>query len=264
MLFRSLDPLIAKYPTLTPYNYCGNNPVVLVDFDGKDFGVRINENEKTIIIVANVYTSSPQAYRQAMAGAKEWKDKKGVVEGYTVSFQINVVPPPPLPTDDEIMKAFPSDNFYRKKFCSKKLVLNKSMLNETRSGMYKSNVGDKAQNDPIGNAYFGTDGYNSTNYAESYLTFDGGQAQSGKYVDMNTHDRFGNLGDNARLVAHEFGHLFGLNDKGGAFFSKGGIMEYNGFNPKSISSSDLKNIVKYVVKAIKEGNVEGKAQVKKG
>lgn len=32
----SLDPLQTKYPFFSPYNFCGNNPVMFVDHDGKE------------------------------------------------------------------------------------------------------------------------------------------------------------------------------------------------------------------------------------
>ena len=34
-IWLSVDPLSDKYPNLTPYAYCANNPVVLVDPDGR-------------------------------------------------------------------------------------------------------------------------------------------------------------------------------------------------------------------------------------
>jgi RHS repeat-associated protein len=34
----SVDPLSDKYPSLSPYNYCAGNPVVMVDPDGMSFG----------------------------------------------------------------------------------------------------------------------------------------------------------------------------------------------------------------------------------
>ncbi len=34
----SVDPLTDKYPSLSGYNYCANNPVMLVDPDGRAFG----------------------------------------------------------------------------------------------------------------------------------------------------------------------------------------------------------------------------------
>lgn len=33
----SVDPLAEKYPGLSPYNYCANNPLKNVDIDGRDF-----------------------------------------------------------------------------------------------------------------------------------------------------------------------------------------------------------------------------------
>jgi len=34
-IWLSVDPMSDKYPSLSPYNYCANNPVILVDPDGK-------------------------------------------------------------------------------------------------------------------------------------------------------------------------------------------------------------------------------------
>ncbi len=35
-IWLSVDPLADKYPSLSPYNYCANNPVMLVDPDGRE------------------------------------------------------------------------------------------------------------------------------------------------------------------------------------------------------------------------------------
>ncbi|MDD2345629.1 MAG: hypothetical protein PHI36_05500 [Bacteroidales bacterium] len=52
------DPLMAKYPSLSPYAFCANNPILFVDYDGRDYGIRVEESDKgnKITIVANVYT----------------------------------------------------------------------------------------------------------------------------------------------------------------------------------------------------------------
>jgi RHS repeat-associated protein len=36
-IWLSVDPMSDKYPNLTPYAYCANNPVILVDPDGREF-----------------------------------------------------------------------------------------------------------------------------------------------------------------------------------------------------------------------------------
>ncbi len=53
----SVDPLADKYPHLTSYHYCANNPIMLVDPDGRDpifmrknFGVSFEKSE----MMANV------------------------------------------------------------------------------------------------------------------------------------------------------------------------------------------------------------------
>ena len=39
----SIDPMADKYPSLSPYNYCADNPVVLVDPDGRDIDPKSRE-----------------------------------------------------------------------------------------------------------------------------------------------------------------------------------------------------------------------------
>ena len=37
-MWLSTDPMSDKYPSLTPYNYCANNPIKLIDPNGEEFG----------------------------------------------------------------------------------------------------------------------------------------------------------------------------------------------------------------------------------
>jgi RHS repeat-associated protein len=51
--FLSIDPLYANYPQLTPYNYAGNSPIVLLDNDGKKITIYYTDDEgkqQTIVV----------------------------------------------------------------------------------------------------------------------------------------------------------------------------------------------------------------------
>ncbi len=45
-IWLSVDPMSDKYPSMSPYNYCANNPVILVDPDGREF---VTERDKKIV-----------------------------------------------------------------------------------------------------------------------------------------------------------------------------------------------------------------------
>ena len=46
-IWNSTDPMSDKYPSLTPYNYCANNPVKLIDPNGEDIW-EINQEGKIL------------------------------------------------------------------------------------------------------------------------------------------------------------------------------------------------------------------------
>jgi RHS repeat-associated protein len=45
-IWLSVDPMSDKYPSMSPYNYCANNPVILVDPDGREF---VNNDDKALV-----------------------------------------------------------------------------------------------------------------------------------------------------------------------------------------------------------------------
>lgn len=47
-MYLCVDPMSDKYPELSPYNYCAQNPVILIDPNGNDMGWDDNENGKII------------------------------------------------------------------------------------------------------------------------------------------------------------------------------------------------------------------------
>ena len=54
-IWLSVDPMSDKYASLSPYVYCADNPVKLVDPNGEDYEVEVNGN--TIIIRATYYVT---------------------------------------------------------------------------------------------------------------------------------------------------------------------------------------------------------------
>lgn len=57
--FTSVDPMAEKYYSVSPYAYCGNNPVMLVDVNGKEWGIVLNANgTMTVTLAVNLRTSS--------------------------------------------------------------------------------------------------------------------------------------------------------------------------------------------------------------
>lgn len=61
--FMSVDLMYMKYPSLTPYHYCGNNPVMRVDPNGNDGVEIIDDESKSITIKATYFVqTSDQTY----------------------------------------------------------------------------------------------------------------------------------------------------------------------------------------------------------
>ena len=56
-IWLSVDPMSDKYPSLSPYTYCTDNPVKLVDPNGEDYEVLIDNSNKTITIKATYYVT---------------------------------------------------------------------------------------------------------------------------------------------------------------------------------------------------------------
>ena len=98
-MWLSVDPMSDKYPSMSPYNYCANNPVILVDPDGRDYETVIDEKKGTITIKAVYYTKNSNRDRLQNA-IGEWNDQSGkysveMGEGenkmsYTVNFELTI------------------------------------------------------------------------------------------------------------------------------------------------------------------------------
>ncbi len=85
-----------KYPSLSPYVYCANNPVKLVDPNGEDYEVVVDDKSKTITIKATYYTNQKNIDRVSK-GAQAWNNESGNYEytsndgkTYSVNFDLTV------------------------------------------------------------------------------------------------------------------------------------------------------------------------------
>jgi RHS repeat-associated protein len=95
----AVDPHAGKYPELTTYNFVANNPMVMTDPDGKDYGVYYDHEKKTITIRAEYITRSKDM-GSAQRAVATWNDKSGSFKyvvgtgktavAYTVNFDLKV------------------------------------------------------------------------------------------------------------------------------------------------------------------------------
>ena len=100
-IWLSVDPVMEKYPSVTPYNYVFNNPIKVRDPDGRDGIVTVDQENKTITIKTTVYLKGKGANQEIADKANAralnlptgtYKMKKdGKEVEYKVSLQINYI-----------------------------------------------------------------------------------------------------------------------------------------------------------------------------
>lgn len=95
-----MDQLAEKYYSQTPYGYAGNNPILFVDYDGMDYGLHFDHENKTVTVRATYYANS-KSIKSADRATSFWNKQSGnfsytVGEGedavsYTVNFELTAV-----------------------------------------------------------------------------------------------------------------------------------------------------------------------------
>ena len=98
-IWLSVDPMSDKYPSMSPYVYCANNPIKLVDPNGEDFETEIDYTNKTITIKATYYTANCNK-ELLQKGVDAWNKQSGqysyvMGEGenamdFTINFELSV------------------------------------------------------------------------------------------------------------------------------------------------------------------------------
>ena len=96
-IWLSVDPMSDKYPSMSPYVYCANNPVKLVDPNGEDYEVVKDDEKHTITIRATYYAGNKNDFKQLQKGLKAWNSQSGKYsltqdgEQYTINFELTGV-----------------------------------------------------------------------------------------------------------------------------------------------------------------------------
>jgi len=171
----SVDPSQVKYPHLSPYNAFENNPVFFNDPDGKDAGVTVNVQSKTVIVSTTIYVYGSGATKAAASQMQAdimgawntgatYTDKNGQV--YNVKFDVKVE------------------------------IYNPSNPSES-PGLFSG------KNNP-----WNTDNYIQLNNDDKRSFVSGGDEG-----EWRTKGRFGRTLANDDPAPHEFGHLLGLADR---------------------------------------------------
>ena len=98
-IWLSVDPMSDKYPSLSPYTYCANNPIKLVDPNGEDYETIINKDNKTITIKA-IYYAKDSDKKNLQKGLDAWNSQSGkytfTIENgenagtYTINFELTM------------------------------------------------------------------------------------------------------------------------------------------------------------------------------
>jgi RHS repeat-associated protein len=96
----STDPHWYNYPQYGSYVWCGNNPIMFVDTDGRDYSLAFDNKTNTVTISATYYTTASSLV-SAQQAASTFNSQSGnftytagkgdAAVSYTVNFNINVV-----------------------------------------------------------------------------------------------------------------------------------------------------------------------------
>ena len=227
-IWLSVDPMSDKYPHLTSYNYCANNPVMLVDPDGRDIDVVENttkdgKREVTINFSASIVNKSSEKYSDKKMNKIANKMEKSIESFYNGSYG-----------DDVSVKVNADINVSKSE-------------SDVESSRHTISIVDNLESGAPANADVGGRNMNVSSRALNF-----GNAET-----LSTH-RYGNTGltnmggsSFQRTIAHEFGHLGGLfdnNNMPSLMMQSVNIPNspLKGDNYKRINVNQLNSVIDYV------------------
>jgi RHS repeat-associated protein len=192
----SLDPLMTKYPSLSPYNFSENNPVFFNDPDGRDAIGKINGN--TITISATIYIANEGKVKINAVEAQKnitqyWgKDFKYTDEAgktYNVKFDITVKEVSPVKSENPVNAGI---NFVRPEGENYR-----SSVSQGWYGRWATNQKDKTYAHEVGHMLGLADQYVDVEYNAVGLDFGGnnGTIESWDYASTAKDELMGATND---------------------------------------------------------------------
>ncbi len=241
-----VDPLQQKYPSLSPFNFCNNSPVIFQDVDGKDFEMKIymEDGKRKISIKADIYAISKRAAKEASSGAKDWNALSGsivTIDGveFEVEVSVNVIN---ARSHSKAERKAHNVKFANGYFSDRKIDSDEKNTITSKFDARKDETLDLTLGKTIDDKYI--------TIPENII----------KYTDEvgSTTERVLEPLKNGHNIGHEIGHLLGLDDLGGEYYNAGGVTDYS--VEAAPSSKDLKTIIKYGINNSSSGS--GNANVK--
>jgi len=88
-IWLSVDPMSDKYPSMSPYNYCANNPVILVDPDGRELEPIVGTNGELLGCTKEGWSGIPivmekKNYKPGMSRAEALEQGAGKANGISL------------------------------------------------------------------------------------------------------------------------------------------------------------------------------------
>ena len=227
----SLDPLMKKYPDLTPYNFVVNSPIRFLEIDGKDFGMLVDHSSKTILITATFYTISEKTQSEATAAASNWNALTGTKikiggEEYTISVAVSA------------QMGNGADS--KERFINAHSQSTTDIEGNTYNGSINGFPSEKKFGRTEGRSYTGE---KSAQGKPLEPGLSDGKNITMPLYNMEGYEVYYGPRDKENSVEHEMGHNLGLDNPGGKYYTPGGAMDYSG--PYKPSVDDLKDVIKY-------------------